>query len=242
MATILVHLPQSPWSEKARWSLDHHGITYRAVEHVPLVFEPLLRLLSRNLRKHPTVPMLFDRGGVLTDSVAIALHTDTIGKGTPLFPRQHENDIFHWNEEAERLSTSARARLMTRMLDSPAALLEAVPPPLSALGGAVTPLARLGASFVASKYHTRSEPVASGEAAISQVLEHAEARLTGKQYLVGDTFTYADVAIACSLGFIAPHARQRLGPASRDIWREPQMAAAFPRLIAWRDQLFELHR
>src|SRR5262245_44456729 len=33
----------SPWTERARWALDHHGIAYRFEEHVPVVGELALR-------------------------------------------------------------------------------------------------------------------------------------------------------------------------------------------------------
>src|SRR5580658_7746154 len=46
----LVSLHVSPWSERAKWALDHHRLAYTVVEHVPIAGE-------RRLRLHPTCPV-----------------------------------------------------------------------------------------------------------------------------------------------------------------------------------------
>jgi glutathione S-transferase len=43
----LVYLPYSPWSEKARWALDYHGVRYDQSIHVPITGELPLRLRTR---------------------------------------------------------------------------------------------------------------------------------------------------------------------------------------------------
>jgi glutathione S-transferase len=43
----LVALHYSPWSEKARWALDHHGVAYRYEEYKILLGEPKLRLATK---------------------------------------------------------------------------------------------------------------------------------------------------------------------------------------------------
>lgn len=233
---------QSPWSEKARWALDHHGVPYRGIVHMPMLFEPVLRIMARDLRTKPTVPMLFDAGRVYRDSLQIARFAEETGKGSPLFPSAQEREILTWNDASDRLLNAARGRLMERLLLNKDALVEAIPPPLSKLGPALAPVAKLGASFIVSKYATRGVPPAASEAAISSVLEQASNALSRGEYLVGDSFTFADIAIASALGMIAPHARQPLGPASREVWCEPALAAAFPKLVEWRDHMIERHR
>ena len=70
--TEFVALSYSPWSEKARWPLEHHGIEFREHQYVPLLGAPRLRLRLRRLRGRVTVPVLFTRDRVLADSFAIA--------------------------------------------------------------------------------------------------------------------------------------------------------------------------
>src|SRR5688572_13168604 len=189
----LFHLPQSPWSEKARWALEHHSVTYRAIEHLPMLYEPVLRVMSGDIRKKPSVPMLVDGKTVVRDSLDIALWAEQHGKGSPLFPKGSEGAIFGWNDRAEQLLRSARSRLMDRLVAHDGALLEAVPPPLSKLGRSLLPVARMGASFVARKYDTRGVPPAASEASITEVMERAESAVASRSYLVGDGFTFADI-------------------------------------------------
>lgn len=238
----LVHLPQSAFSEKARWALDHHGIAYRALEHVPMLFEPMLRIMSRELRKKPSVPMLVDGSFVARDSLSVALYAEQRGNGKTLFPASFDRTIYAWNDHADRLLEAARSRMLERLLTNDAALLEAVPPRLARLGSALLPVARMATSFLIEKYGTRRTPAAALEATMSSVLEKADAVVTKKEYLVADEFTFADIAVASALGMIAPHPRQPLGPASRTVWSEPQFTAAFPGLISWRDRIVEQHR
>lgn len=242
MVATLVHIPESAWSEKARWALEHHEVPTKSLVHVPMIYEPLLRVMGRDLLRKPTVPMLVDGSLVARDSLEIARYAEERGKGSALFPRDVEADVLAWNDAAERLMQAARARLMERLLASDDALMEALPPPLAKLGRSALPLARMGASFIVSKHDTRKASQAETEAAISSVLEQVEARLAEHEYLAGDRFTFADVAMACAIGMIAPHPRQPLGPASRVVWSEPALGACFPAAIAYRDRVVERHR
>jgi glutathione S-transferase len=76
----------SPWTEKARWALDHHRLEYRYREHVPLLGEALLRVRADRLTGRVSVPLLITDTGPILDSFAIAQHADRIGRGARLSP------------------------------------------------------------------------------------------------------------------------------------------------------------
>ena len=106
----------------------------------------------------------------------------------------------------------------------------------------MTPMARIAAKFVMGKHVKPGASAAEYEAAMTSGLEQAERALEGNDYLAGNTFTFADVAMCCALGAIQPHARVAIGPATRLAFTEEKIAAAFPNLLAWRDRIIELHR
>src|SRR5580693_10652149 len=64
----------SPYSEKARWALDHHRVSFQWHEHVPMAGELALRMRAGSLGKKASVPLAVDGDVVLRDSVAIARH------------------------------------------------------------------------------------------------------------------------------------------------------------------------
>jgi glutathione S-transferase len=242
MGRVLVHLPQSPWSEKARWALDHHGVSYRAVEHMPLLYEAPLRVLSRDLGRRITVPILFEGSDVYSDSLDIARRAEEIGTGQPLFPAAHLASILKWNDVAESIMKGARMRVMPRLLASPRALAENVPSALRPAAAALAPVAKLATRFIMAKHGIRDASDAELEAGIVAGLEQAAAALGRREHLVADTFTFADIAVACALGFVSPHDRVPLGAQGKQAFTEPTIAAAFPELVAWRDRTVERHR
>src|SRR5437868_13931482 len=117
----------SPYSERARWALDHHAIPYREREYVPMIGEPMLRLRARAWRGKITVPIFIDGKLVLRDSVGIARHADTRGGAAPLFPAEHEAAIAGWLRDADALLDAGRALLLPKLARDRAAARDALP-------------------------------------------------------------------------------------------------------------------
>jgi glutathione S-transferase len=248
MTALLVLMPYSPWSERARWALDHHHIAYRPIEHLPMVYEPVLRVATAAIAKNaerlfikPTVPILVHDGKLFADSLSIAEHAEEIGDGTQLFPDAVRADVLGWVDAADKLLDSGRSRMMDRLVDADAALLETLPPPLRLLGPVAVASARLGARFVRQKHADRTASAAEHEARMDAVLDRIERALDGKDYLTG-SFTFADAAIAAALDVVNVRASSPLGEASRKVWGEPQLAKVHPRVIAWRDRVYAERR
>jgi glutathione S-transferase len=234
----LVALPYSPWSLKAKWALDHHGVRYRYTTYLPMLGEPLLRFWSGRWRGGASVPLLLTAGIPIEGSEWIARWADNQGGGEPLFPPAHDAEIRRWSELGERILEAGRALTIDKTLASPEALAESVPGP-SALAPLLVPVGRLGAKFLARKYGAASDPVESRRV-IREGLEALREGLGDGETLVGGAFSYADVAMACSLGMVSPPGPRidHLGPASRPCWTEPELAAEFADLVEWRDRLF----
>ncbi|AKI99353.1 glutathione S-transferase [Archangium gephyra] len=234
----------SPWSERARFALDHHRIDYREEAYVPVLGEPLLRLRTRVFRGHITVPVLFHDGRVIRDSVEIARYADRLGKGAPLFPASAEAEVGRYVELATGLMEAARALSISRMARDEAMQLENLPPSVPArLRPALLPLARLGTTFMTRKYRLDTRDPEQDRANIRRGLERLRTELRGRDTLLSE-FTFADIAVAVSLTMVRPveHPIIPLGPAMRAAFTEPALAEEFGDLLAWRDKLYAERR
>src|SRR5262245_56545594 len=138
---VLVAAWFSPWSERARFALDHHRIDYVEEEYMPFLGEPLLRLRTRVFRGRLSVPVLFHEGPVTRAPVEIARYADRVGSGAPLFPSGSEAEIARYVELATGLMEAGRVVSMPRMIQNPAVGRESLPPAIPApLRSALSPL------------------------------------------------------------------------------------------------------
>lgn len=240
MTARFVALPYSPWSEKARWALDHHRIPYRFVEHVPMLGEPLLRARARRWRGVVSVPLLVDRSEVIADSFEIAKHAERTGTGSSLFPRESDVEIARWNAASERALVAGRALVLQKVGASPAAQAEQLPPFVpDRLRGWLAPMARGGTRFLARKY-VSGDVAADAYGILAGTCAMLEEAVGRKAHLLAGGLSYADIAMAVVLQCVRPpQARHlHLGQASREAWSEPELARRFAGLLEWRDALY----
>jgi glutathione S-transferase len=244
-ARKLVQLHYSPWSERARWALDHHGIAYETLEHVPFLGELRLRRIVGKTAGRATVPVLIDGDTVLTESWDIALYADRTGSGTKLIPADQERAIRDWTALADQASMHGRLLVVSALLASDRALDESLPFPVpSWLHAAMRPVTRFGLRWFARKYELAPAAAEEVENRIRPALERLRGAVSASPYLVGGRFTYADIAMASLLQGISPVGSGyiRLGPATRRAWTRPQLEGDFPELVRWRDNLYLEHR
>lgn len=241
---LLVRLHYSPWSEKARWALDHHRVRYELAEHAPILGEPLLRARAGRLRGPVTVPLFVpDSGPAVMGSAEIARHADEIGSGARLFPREHADEIAHWDARADRLIGLGRALVVAR-IEADAEIQRASLPPFipGALRGALAPMSVMGSKFIRWK-HAVDGDAAAVHAAMRTELAELKKALDGRPYLLGG-FTFADLAMAVALQAVSPveHAAWPLSAPIRRCWTTPEVAEGAAELLAWRDGVFRAQR
>lgn len=238
-ARTLYVMPYSPWSERARWALLHHGIAFEEKAHVPIVGELALRARAKRPFGTTSVPLLVEDGTPYMDSLAIAEHADAIGHGPKLIPAALRPAILELNALAERIAQAGRARVTQAAFEDDAAALELMPPRLRRLPFAAAS-AKLGAWLVTRKHPT---PRQEYETQLREGFLELRQRLGGRPY-VHDGFTYADILVATSLQFVSPVDDRYLpiGPATRRRWGHEELAREFAELVAWRDALYAKHR
>ncbi|OIP34929.1 MAG: hypothetical protein AUK47_17435 [Deltaproteobacteria bacterium CG2_30_63_29] len=246
MNLTLFKLGYSPWSERALWALDHHGLARREREYTPIFGEPGMRLKARRFKGRVTVPLLVSDDGVYQDSLEIARYADAHGSGSPLFPGLAGEVIATWNARSEEMLGAGRARLTSRIAQSKAAKkdsLKFLPGPLR---GAMLPLANIGIAYITRKYKLDPTAQEADLATIRQgLIELRGALADGRRNVLGEVgFSYADITMAVSLQVVEPVAERyiELGPALRECWREPSLSQEFSDLVEWRDEIYAKHR
>ncbi len=244
MTRKLVTLSVSPWSERARWALDHHGLAYENVPHMPILGERRLRRMVGPHRPRATVPVLIDGSGVLTDSWDIAVYADREGKGSKLIPPEHEPAIRDWCAVADEASNAGRALVVAATLASGPALDEQGPPMPKWLRPMLRPAGRAATRAFARKYGLELDDPAAPTAKVRAALDRLRRALAAASPYLQGSFSYADIAMATLLQGIAPVSDRfmKIGPATRDAWTRRELAADYADLIAWRDGLYESRR
>lgn len=238
----LLHIPYSPWSEKARWALDARGLQYRSRYYQPLLGEPELRWRLKKLRGPVSVPVLFDNGTPIPDSFAIAKFAATQGAGPELVP--DEQVIADWNAVSERGLAAGRALSLARVLQDPRALSELVPKSLrSALGPVAVKVASAGVRRTLKKYGATGKNLDEQQATLVDALDRLRAAVIGRDTVLAQGFSYADITMAQVLCYVhPPTSGLRLGEGNRAAFADPALAERYPELIVWRDRLYAQHR
>jgi glutathione S-transferase len=240
----LVVLTYSPWSLRARWALEHHGLSYELVRHEPFLGERKLRRIVGNGPTRATVPVLVSREGVITESWDIARYADEHGSGTKLLPDEHVAAIGELTSVANAAMEYGRALIVRALLESDRALEEQLPGYVPAWARpSLRFVARYGTTWFGRKYAANTADSETPRQALRSALRTFRERLHGRPYLFG-AFTYADIVLCSILQSIRPPDERylRLGPASRSVWTQPELAREFEDLLAWRDALYETER
>ena len=240
----LVYLPVSPWSERARWALDHHQLAYQPIVHTPFLGERRLRKLVGPDQPRATVPVLLTGTHTITDSWDIALYADREGHGTRLIPEAREAEVQKWNQLSSDTMAAGRALVAGALLASGGALDETLPPSVPwFIRRAMRPMSRHGTRWFIKKYDLdpgNPRHIAQYQKALAALRSAVN---VSAPYLLG-SFSYADIAMAVTLQAIAPVPDHYipLGPATRKTWQQPLLAADYPDVLAWRDLIYERHR
>jgi glutathione S-transferase len=235
----LYTLPFSPWSERARWVLLHHQLSFREREHTPLIGELALRARARRWRGPVSVPLLVDGDEAIVDSLAIAEHLDRTGSGARLIPAERVEEIRSLNARVESIFLAGRAIAIDAILTHDDAAIAVMPPALRRLPRAAS-LARVGSRFVVRKYGVSfDDPPARIRVGLLEIRQ----ALAGKAH-VFDRFSYADIVCATALHFIDPIDDRYvcIPPAIRSNWANAELAREFADLVAWRNGLYQEHR
>ncbi len=235
----LIYIYQSPWSERARWGFEFKKVPYERVDYQVGTGEDELNQQTGQVQ----VPVLDIGETWLSDSTAILNWLEDRFPQPALMPQSDAEraEVMLWEELMDGvLGPQARVLITGRLLASTDSQVQ-----------------QLG-EFLKQKYHySAGYAEEHARATVKRCLTILTHTLAERRYLVGDTFTRADLTAACMLALVNPPPDDlffvasadgddqdgNIGAKLRTLWvdrtaREPDYAALF----AWRDAIYREHR
>jgi glutathione S-transferase len=234
----------SHFSEKARWALDYKGVEHRRNSPLPGAHIPIALWLTRGEQK--TFPILSLEGRNVGDSSAIIEVLERRYPDPPLYPDDPEQRRRALELEEffdEEVGPHVRHLAFHEMREDPDRLREiaeeAAPGPLP--GAMAAAYAR---AYTSLRWKSGdSEAAAVDRVKIAAAFDRIEQELGSGDYLVGDSFSVADLAAA---SLLYPIATPEQGPSggegiSKGIrrFREPLEDR---RGYRWVGEMFARHR
>jgi glutathione S-transferase len=222
--TKLITMYLSPWSERVRWALAFKGLPYEKENYDPDVDQEKIKKLTGQ----DMVPVLLADGKVIPDSTAILTWLESAKPEPPLLPKSDKDraQVTLFEELALGvLGPQARTLISGRLLRS------------------TVPEMQKAGQYFGGKYGHSAYAEDQARLTVKRVLVSLKGTLSGRQYIVGDTFSRADLTTACMLMLLRPAPDELffMPPPVRPIYTEP-LADEFPALFAWRDQMYKKHR
>jgi len=222
----LIQLYQSPWSERARWGFEFKGVPYEKQDYQIGAGEEELKKQTGQAQ----VPVLVVNGTVIPDSTAILNWLEEQHPTPPLLPATEKDraQVMLWEELMDWvLGPQGRLLILGKLLRSD------------------NPQLQQGGQFMGQKYQYSPYAEDHAKAAVGRVLTILKHALDGREYLVGNTFTRADLTTACMLGVVNPAPDEIFfSPAPmRSMFTDPvALDPAYASVFAWRDQIYRKHR
>lgn len=199
MTITLYQFPISHYCEKVRWALDYKGVPYRTRNLLPGQHFSFVKKVAP--RSH--VPLLEADGQYIQGSAAIIDWLDENFPERPLTPDDPElaEQARAWERFADQeLGPHVRRWCYFTLLDHPRVVLPALTAGTPRL---MRPLFRLMfpkvQGLMRKAMHIYPDESRLSAAVLDEGLERLARQLSGRDFVVGDKFTRADLAAAALL-------------------------------------------
>ena len=222
----LITMYGSPWSERVRWALKFKGLAYEKENYEPGVDEEKIKKLTGQAM----VPVLVTDGKVIPDSSAILDWLEGTRPEPALLPKSAKDRATAtlWEEVAlNALGPHGRVMITGRLLRID------------------DPEAQKSGKYFAEKYGYSPFEEEQSRLTVTRILTSLKDTLSGREYLVGDTFTRADITTAAMLMLFkaAPQEFFVLTPELRFVYLDKLGDdPTFAEVFAWRDRMYKDHR
>jgi glutathione S-transferase len=241
---VLYHIQVSHYNEKARWALD-----YKRIPHVRKAPYPMLHTVwAFAMTRGATFPVLKMNGNTIGDSTRIIEALERSHPEPALYPsgaaeraRALELEEFFDEELAPHIRRALFAEV-TR--DREVFAWAAAPTAGRAVHAGFKGTAALAGPLLRMRYGINPESTAEGWEKTFAAMDRLESELGGREYLVGDGFTVADLT-AASLFFpiVRPDEAQYQvpEPLPEPLVRRREELATRPG-FQWAQEMYRRHR
>jgi glutathione S-transferase len=241
---LLWHIPLSHYSEKVRWALDYKGIAHRRRVLGPDYLIRVWRATGQG-----KLPVLWLDGRAVTDSTRIIAALEEHYPEPPLYPLDtvmRQRALALEDDLDETLGPALRAAIVTPLFrhDPDIALRVLTTGMGSRAYRTLRPLLRIFPSLYRFRHSISDNNLERDRVIVSAALDRIEHERQNRAYLVGETFTVADLTAAALLGaLLQPHEiqyplRVELPPYLKDyratLLRHPA--------AEWAVDIYRLHR
>lgn len=222
----LITMYGSPWSERVRWAFAFKRLPYEKQNYEPGVDEAAVKKLTGQAM----VPVLVTGDKVIPDSSAILDWLEETRPEPALLPKSAKERamVTLWEEIAlNAMGTHGRTLITGRLLRID------------------DPEAQKSGKYFAEKYGYSEFAEEQSRLTAIRILTSLRDTLSGLQYLVGDTFSRADLTVAAMLMLwkAAPQEFFVFTPELRFVYLDKLGDdPAFSEVFAWRDRMYKDHR
>jgi len=197
---LLWHIPLSHYSEKVRWALDYKGIAHRR-----RVLGPDYLIRVWRATRQGQLPVLWLDGQAIADSTRIIAELEEAYPEPALYPRDtatRQRALALEDDFDETLGPALRAAIVTPLFrHDPDIALRVL---TTGMGGkayrSLRPMLWVFPSFYRLRHQISERNLERDRAIVAAALDRIEHGRQGRAYLVGQTFTIADLTAAALLG------------------------------------------
>jgi glutathione S-transferase len=197
---LLWHIPLSHYSEKVRWALD-----YKRLAHRRRVLGPDYLIRAWRATGQGKLPILWLDGRAIADSTRIIAALEERFPVPALYPQDavtRQRALALEDDLDEMLGPSVRAAIMLPLFreDPDIALRVLTTGMPDAAYRRLRPLLPIFPTYYRFRHKISDANLEKDRASIAAALDRIDQQRQGHEYLVGDTFTIADLTAASLLG------------------------------------------
>lgn len=241
---LLWHIPLSHYSEKVRWTLD-----YKCIAHRRQVLGADYLIRAWRATGQGKLPILWLDGKAIADSTHIIAALEARHPELRLYPAgaaELQRALALEDYLDEQLGPALRAAIVTPLFrNDPEAALRLLTTGMPEKAyKTLRPVLGIFPAYYRFRHKISEANLEADRATVTAALDRIERERQGRQYLVGDSFTVADLTAAALLGALIepPEIQYPVRGARRPYHEEYRATLLKHPAMQWAAGIYRLHR